>query len=643
MLTGGNGEADSKYDIVAIRGNLLSQIGRIQAINPGFVGLRLMSGLAYQGYNRSDACAYDDGMPFGGTGSSTQGCNVFAGHWLYKAGTKLTSTVNASATSLRVQNANSFVVGEYVVIYDAPARSFNNAEHARITAVSKSTNTLTVARGYKSKAASHSTGAIVAAHVLGQGTNKLLWAWNQSSACPKDANGKQLNQVLADWLATNYDKDGAGKPLNGKIDGVLFDADFHYLEVSGGKEADVDNDLVMDEGISPSGVNLWGDGMEAFYARVRNRLPDILIVGGVGTSRGYLSNNGTQFEGFPARPPHEAVNPDYDDVNWALSVFSNQMNHGVEAPRYVETMFKGPTRLYPLGVSPRPGSNATFRFSFGMSLLEGGAFGQHRGNIADPWFDEYAVDVVRGSATFGQAIPSNPNNESQVRRHRHWLGWPQGPRYRLYDAAAFAPKNSLLDGGDFDANLQGWSGDNVNVTRDTAAANRMDGAGALRASNQVRYSSDYFGARINGPRVSVTKGKEYTLVFSAKAGSHRVIQAAVGGESEKFAIPDTWVRRVMTFTAQSTASQNVFFLVGRDDTPVWIDSVYLFEGNANIFRRDFDGGIVVVNATERARTVDLGETFQRIKGTGQDPINNGQRLRSVTIDPWDAAFLVRIP
>ena len=99
----------------------------------------------------------------------------------------------------------------------------------------------------------------------------------------------------------------------------------------------------------------------------------------------------------------------------------------------------------------------------------------------------------------------------------------------------------------------------------------------------------------------------------------------------------------MTFTAQSTASQNVSFLVGRDDTPVWIDSVYLFEGNTNIFRRDFDGGTVVVNATERVRTVDLGETFQRIKGTGQDPINNGQRLRSVTIDPWDAAILVRIP
>ncbi len=222
-------ERHSKYDVIFGKGFLINDIGKVQAINPDVEGLRLNSALAFQAYD-GKTCSASAGVPFAGTGPSTQGCNMFAGHWLYKAGTQLTGAVSAGATQLRVQNANSFVVGEYVVIYDAPAGSFKNAEHARITAVSKSTNTLTVSRGYKSTAASHSVGAIVAAHALGQGTDKRLWAWNQSSTCPKDGSGRRWNQVMADWLAVNYDKDANGNPVKAKIDGVIFDADAHFLQ-----------------------------------------------------------------------------------------------------------------------------------------------------------------------------------------------------------------------------------------------------------------------------------------------------------------------------------------------------------------------------------------------------------------------------
>jgi hypothetical protein len=50
---------------------------------------------------------------------------------------------------------------------------------------------------------------------------------------------------------------------------------------------------------------------------------------------------------------------------------------------------------------------------------------------------------------------------------------------------------------------------------------------------------------------------------------------------------------------------------------------------------------VVVNATPTARTVALGGTFQRIRGTGQDPLNDGASLTQVTIAPYDSAILVR--
>ncbi len=53
------------------------------------------------------------------------------------------------------------------------------------------------------------------------------------------------------------------------------------ISCKAGKDADVDNDLIVDDGISPAGVNLWGEGLDAFYERLRSRLPrNALIVGG---------------------------------------------------------------------------------------------------------------------------------------------------------------------------------------------------------------------------------------------------------------------------------------------------------------------------------------------------------------------------
>ncbi len=643
VLEKGDAESSSKYDGVAAKGYALAEIGAIQAINPNFFGLRLMSVMAYQDYKNNNTCSSAAGLPFSGTGPSTTGCNVFAGHWMYRAGTKLVQALTAGTSQLPVQDASNFAAGEYVVIYDAPAGSFRNAEHARITAVSRITNTLTVARGYKSTAVGHAAGAIVAAHVTGNGVEKRLWAWNQSTSCPRDGSGRRLNQVLADWLAANYDKDGNGNPVNAIIDGVLFDCDFHFLAQSGGKNADVDNDLVMDEGVSPTGVNLWGNGMESFYANVRARLPDALIVGGVARATGFLSNNGTQMEGFPGAPPFETVDPDYSEVGAALSRSRAQLHHGAYGPRYVETMFKHPTLIYPEGADKPPTTNATFRFSFGMTLLEGGFFGQKRDFVADPWFDEYAVDVEPGSSTFGHAIASNPNNESLVRQHRHWLGFPLGPRERVYDSEAFAPRKSLLLGGDFESGIEEWTGTNVNVAQDRSPAGYMDGTSGLHAGPQIRYGTDFASARISGPRIDLTEGKEYTLVFAARTSEHRLIRASVGGISEQYMITPEWTRNVMTFTATQTRGYRIAFDVGMDSTPVWIDSVYLFEGNADVFRRDFEGGAVVVNATARERVVELDETMQRIRGTGQDPINNGAKITTVRIAPWDAAILVRLP
>ena len=97
----------------------------------------------------------------------------------------------------------------------------------------------------------------------------------------------------------------------------------------------------------------------------------------------------------------------------------------------------------------------------------------------------------------------------------------------------------------------------------------------------------------------------------------------------------------MSFKAKANGNQSLSFYVGREDTTVNLDSVYLFNSNANVFRRDFENGIVVVNATPDYKTVNLNGSFQRIKGFQDAAVNNGATLSSVVIKPWDAAILVR--
>jgi len=135
-------------------------------------------------------------------------------------------------------------------------------------------------------------------------------------------------------------------------------------------------------------------------------------------------------------------------------------------------------------------------------------------------------------------------------------------------------------------------------------------------------------------------GREYTFVFSARATEPREISATSGNHAERFLLGEDWQRFVVTFTADTTGSFRTNFNVGQENTPVWIDSVYLFEGNASVFRRDFDNGIVVVNATPERKTIPLGGTFQRIRGT-QDSFNNGASSNRITLSAFNAAVLVK--
>ncbi len=269
--------------------------------------------------------------------------------------------------------------------------------------------------------------------------------------------------------------------------------------------------------------------------------------------------------------------------------------------------------------------------------MENGYFGTHSNLVPDAWWDEYAVDVVPGSPNFGKAVAKT--DLAGIYNHRGWLGRPLGNFTRVYSDASFAANRTLLANGTFDSGIGNWTPRNVSVS---SSSDRMDGAGALWISTMNPYKANTYDADVRSASVSLVAGKGYTLAFSARSDIHRDIIVNIGTEKNvKIPVGPTWRRYVIGFQQTLSQSSRAIFQVGRENTQVWLDSVYLFEGNTNVFRRDFERGIAIANATPETRTVALGGTFRRISGTQEPSINSGQPVTSVTLAPYDGVLLIR--
>lgn len=633
-------QAMSKYQFLMVKGLQFDMAERVQSVSPETMVLRHISGRAYQSYALKDPCHISMGVAFASTGPASlggpqsDGCDIFAGHWLYQAGTTLRQSVNNSTLTLPVADASKLTPGQYVVIYNAPAGSFYNAEHARIVSRNVTNDTVTLAaRGYKSTAAFHAAGSIVAQHVLGQGADARLWAFNMSSKSPTDSTGRTFGEFYADWLKRNYRRTRNGATTSANLAGILLDADL-YFELKSAA-ADANNDLVTDYGMSAQGVNWLGEGLDDFYRLLTSRLPNHYLLAGVHNGRGYDYAQGTQMENWLDYGNGDfKANPQYLQLNSLFAIYLFNMGARSRGAPLTQNLTKTATKLYPGDTNAS--SNAPARLGLALTLMDNGYFGTHSLMAPDGWWDEYAVDVDENSPTYGEAIPSY--DFGAARAHRGWLGQPLGPFKRQYDDAQFAPARSLLNDGTFDSALGSWSSQNVGISRRTSG--QLDGAGALHAAPMSNYQSNVGSAKIRSESLSLIGGREYTIAFSARASVNRDIVVALGVESQPIPVGTTWRRYVMSFAQTKNQSGALLFNVGRENSEVWLDSVYVLEGNANVFRRDFDNGIAVANATSRTRTVDLGGEFIKIRGQ-QDPVNNGATVTSVTLPPYDGLLLVR--
>ena len=580
---------------------------------------------------RDVRCTQGLGIPFEDSTAVTGGCGVWAGHLVYSAGTQLSQSMARNAGSIRVNNASGFRPGTYLVIYDGGVKSFRNAEHVKIRSISG--NTIFLAERFKSASRARSAGAWVRQHADG-GRGAKSWVFNLSTQCPRDGNGRTIAEYMVNWLASNLNRDVDGIYRDVTISGLTFDVDT-YVDVFT-KNSDVNNDLVTDRGVSPSGVHWWGDGVDQFYRMLRNRFPSFAIVGGVQLSGGYDSLSGVQIEGFPNGQLWKGID-DFSQFNTMMSTYLYRMKRSDKGPAMVQNLLKFGTTLYPTHSVSRYG-NAPARLGLALTTMDGGFFHhENTSTYVDTWYDEYAVDSNPSSANFGNALQKS--DYRTVRSNTGWLGQPTGKFQRLYDANQFKLSNATST-STFESLLDGWT-TNGKVSIWRTSEQKRDGSYGLMVSAPSSYDYNRSGAQVRGPSVNVQAGQDYTLVFAARADKDRTINVKVGRHTEGIPLGDAWRRYVVSFKATESGAKQIRFDVGLINSRTYFDSVYFFRGNANVFRRDFDRGSVIANVTNRPVTVNLGDGYRRIRGT-QDAVNNGANLgTTVTVPAYDALFALK--
>ena len=209
----------------------------------------------------------------------------FPGHWITLPGTTIAQDIGPNDLTLKVRDTGVFSMKQYVnrkkklrlppdlimVRVDETGRKlWRRSEYAKLVAINRRTETITVKRGqYFSNAIAHRDGRTYIAPLDAVYWGGWMWFYNLSSACPKDGAGKTASDVLVDELKGLFAPGGTLCNL----DGIAFDVNYFQAK----ERWDVDNDGLADGGIV-SGRNIWRDGDWRFLKNVRKTMgPDFII------------------------------------------------------------------------------------------------------------------------------------------------------------------------------------------------------------------------------------------------------------------------------------------------------------------------------------------------------------------------------
>jgi uncharacterized protein (TIGR03437 family) len=240
------------------------------------------------------------------------------------------------------------------------------------------------------------------------------------------------------------------------------------------------------------------------------------------------------------------------------------------------------------------------RFGLGTALMQDGFsvydFGDTSTNV-NWWYDEYDFNLGYSIGTAAHIATQNSGTS-----------------------------NLIVNGGFESATIAPWTilgADKASPSVDTSIA--AEGNSSARVTVTATAPNPWM-VSIEQDNLTIVKGATYQLQFWARSDSQRSLSVNVQGGAPNYpeyglfttvTLGPSWNLYSVSFTANVTANDaRLEFWMGDATGTVWLDGVEMSSSQpTDLYRRDFTDGVVLLNGTASAQTVNLESGLKRFSGT----------------------------
>ena len=553
-----------------------------------------------------------------------ESARFFAGHWLYHNGAKMLDALPAQPGEavIRVSDTHLFLVnmGRYqrdnddlgLCALDEHGRpDWRRSEQVQLLAVDHKAQTLRIRRGaFGTEPRAFAAGqGYAAAHVTEGPWGKnshLLWAYNDSTSCPRDAQHRVCSDVFAEQLGELF---GPGGSL-ASFDGLEFDVLHDWCgAIRGRRGPDCDADGQPDAGWF-GGTNSYGIGVVEFCRKLRARLGPrrlILADGALGrdsdlSQRAFGLLNGIESEGWPS-----LRDPAMRDWSGGLNRhFFWQQNACAPVLNYINHKFVEPAgKLGEMKQSDIPFHIHRLVFAAGMFT-----------DAAITYCNAPEPDIAGQTGIWDEL-------RMGTAKRLGWLGKPLGLPVRM--ALCASPGADML--GDIVS-------DEADITRENGVLQIVP-----HASTNRLVKLQLKNIPCSGPDLMM-------LLTVRSAPCPEVARLLKVGGLMTYANERDFTASFY-FNAVTGAQTNLEITV-ENGGPLWISSATA-HAHPDAIYREFEHGIVLANPALRPYTFALAKLFPgaqlcRLPGSAKQDAqtNNGAPIGAeLELAPQDAIFLVK--
>lgn len=560
--------------------------------------------------------------------------------FLTQVGTTLTQDIDPNSTVLAVAETSLWKNNREFKLFIPGDTALIENESVFIQEVDEVNHLLTVQRGYVRPASSHSTGVRIAAHITFWPNS---WLLNVSTLAPPIQDTSLTG--AATWPEYNAIR-AANLVLSDSLwDGILLDRsdpnESWLIENSTARTIDPDqsNRLLEDYAELDS---TWNEGLRIYIQSLRAKLGEQKIIYLNWGIPFYTAVNGNNFEGFP-----NAEGFLFGDTPWVEMVMGPEENGSyfewvanARQPNLsmIETYEEdGGPQATSDGSYHNPCINPGFtpdyrkmRFGLTTALLNDGFFSYEintngHGSLCLLWFDEY----------------------DNAGKGRGYLGMPLGAAYRI--SRDLVPDNLLSSGKDAEWDLWTEESEGYQAVLDKGEQTTPEGDDSTHIIIDQAGGVDWKAGFSYSP-VFVNASRDYTLSFWAKAEQTRSITAWVQEDEDpwsswlyfgSFSLTDEWQKfQISSSSTGNDPQARLIFGLGQQTGDIWLGGIKLQTGSLELWRRDFQEGIVLVNATSSTQVVSLGAMFQKIDGAQDHIVNSGELTDQVSLPSSDGIILL---